>query len=318
MRVRSRSWPGVVALLALVAGACQTDTGADLTAAPPRTLEAVLDTTVPPETTTTVVAVPTTTAADKPAGLGVGDIAPEVVGLEKKLEALRYYVGTADATYDGDTRDAVLAFQKVTGMDRTGRATDDVVAAINAAKPGVEPIVPNGGLRRVEVDLERQVLFLYDANNLKTILNVSSGSNERFCSEGWCRYAVTPPGSFTVYEKRSGWETGPLGSLYNAQYFNGAIAIHGSRSVPAYPASHGCIRISMNAAEWFPDELIVGTPVYVSNADDPHPQPIGASTRTSTPTTVVADKPVPAPTTSTTTPNLLNQLLAPPTTARPS
>ena len=74
----------------------------------------------------------------------------------------------------------------------------------------------------MEVDLDRQVLFLYEGDRLDTILNVSTGSNERFCSQGWCRQAVTPVGAFTVYEKRSGWETAPLGRLYNSQYFNGS------------------------------------------------------------------------------------------------
>ena len=83
---------------------------------------------------------------------------------------------------------------------------------------------------------------------------MSSGSDERFCSEGYCRYAVTPRGAYSVYRVASGWETGPLGDLYNPLYFNGGIAFHGAYSVPGYPASHGCVRIPMNAAEWFPDD----------------------------------------------------------------
>ena len=62
----------------------------------------------------------------------------------------------------------------------------------------------------------------------------------------------------------SGWETGPLGDLYNPLYFNGGIAFHGAYSVPGYPASHGCVRIPMNAAEWFPTIVGNGWPVYVS------------------------------------------------------
>ena len=39
---------------------------------------------------------------------------------------------------------------------------------------------------------------------------------------------------------------GPL-RLWRPRYFNGGIAVHGSPSIPAYPASHGCARVS-NAA----------------------------------------------------------------------
>ena len=308
--------PAILLLLALAAPGCSGGTAAQLSDRPPL-LEEVFDElpTIPPpaaeETTTT------TAAAEEPLpGLGVGSTGPAVLTLEQKLESLRYYVGQVDEGYDGDTRDAVMAFQKVSGMDRTGRATDDVVAAITSTSEPPAPLVSRGGFKRVEIDLERQVLFLYEMNNLNLILNVSTGSNERFCSEGWCRRAVTPPGSFVVYEKRSGWERSPLGWLYNSQYFNGGIAIHGSRSVPGYPASHGCVRISMSAAEWFPERLSVGTPVYVVSAEEPNPTPIGLkATPVSTPTTIVPDT-VPVPATTTTVPNLLSSLLSPPTTAR--
>ena len=270
----------------------------------------------PAGTTTTVPAA--AEAAPLP-GLAVGAEGPVVQKLEQKLETLKYFVGSIDSKYDADTRDAVLAFQKVTGMERTGRATDDVVAAVEAASGVPEPLVGAGGFKRVEVDLDRQVLFLYEGNKLDTILGVSTGSNQRFCSEGWCRRAVTPTGAFVVYEKRTGWERSPLGWLYNSQYFNGGIAFHGSRSVPAHPASHGCVRLQMSAAEWFPDRISVGTPVYVVSADEPRPTPVGL-TPTTTATTVapVADTPATtAPATTTTVPNLLNQLLGPATTVKP-
>jgi lipoprotein-anchoring transpeptidase ErfK/SrfK len=43
----------------------------------------------------------------------------------------------------------------------------------------------------------------------------------------------------------------------------GGYAIHGALSVPAEPASHGCVRIPMTAAEWFPQHVAIGTPVHV-------------------------------------------------------
>ena len=35
-----------------------------------------------------------------------------------------------------------------------------------------------------------------------------------------------------------------MGALWRPRYFNGGIAIHGYTSVPGYPASHGCTRVS--------------------------------------------------------------------------
>ncbi|MDQ3897312.1 MAG: L,D-transpeptidase family protein, partial [Actinomycetota bacterium] len=273
--------------------------------------------TAPAATGTTAAGAPTPTAA--PAGLGPGARGAEVAALEQRLDALKYDVGKVDDAYDQNTAYAVTAFQKVHGMARTGRATDEVIAALPTAK-APDALVPNGGENRVEIDIPRQVLFLYKGNTLQKILTISSGSNQRFCSEGWCRKAVTPGGSYGFYRFGRGWETGPLGSLYNPVYFNGGIAVHGSRSVPAQPVSHGCVRIPMAAAEWFPDAVQMGMPVHVVGVEGEPPTPgVTSSTAptttaapvTSTPTTPTTA--APATTTPTTIPDLLGGLLKPPT-----
>ncbi len=227
-------------------------------------------TTTSTEPTTTTVAEVTTTGPEPPPppGLGPGDEGEAVMALERKLEALEYDPGEIDGSFDKVTGYAVMAFQKVKGMERTGRATDDVIAAVNATEGTPPALVTGGPPNRVEVDIDRQVLFLYEGGQISTILPVSTGSNTRFCSEGWCRKAVTPGGSFEVYRAGRGWEIGPLGGLYNPLYFNGGVAIHGAQSVPAGPASHGCVRIPMNAAEWFPSKVGVGTAVYVLGPGD--------------------------------------------------
>ena len=213
----------------------------------------------------TTVAVPTT-APPPPPGIGVGARGPEVQALEERLAALHYDVGAVDGRFDSVTASAVLAFQKVNKLPRSGRATDDVLAALQTATDP-PPLVPGGGAVRVEIDLPRQVLFLYRDGALLKILPVSSGSGSRYCVDGECARAVTPGGSFRVVSRIQGWHTSRLGRLYNPLFFNGGIAIHGSPSVPAYPASHGCVRISVAQAEWFPSLVPNGTPVYVAGGE---------------------------------------------------
>jgi lipoprotein-anchoring transpeptidase ErfK/SrfK len=75
--------------------------------------------------------------------------------------------------------------------------------------------------------------------------------------------AVTPAGSYRFTWRYSGWRTSDLGELYNPVYFHGGIAVHGAPSVPNYPASHGCVRIPMHIAEYFPSLVAKGDPVYV-------------------------------------------------------
>ena len=180
-----------------------------------------------------------------------GPVTPLTV--EQKLEALHYHVGPVDGVLDDVTNSAVMAFQKVSGMERTGELSDPVGAAILATTTDPAPLVPGGEAHRVEIDLNRQVLFLYEGGSLTWILPVSSGTSR----------TPTPPGNYRIYNQRSGWETSRYGRLYNSQYFVGGYAIHGSLSVPGHPASHGCVRIPMSAADILPGRLSIGTPVHV-------------------------------------------------------
>ncbi len=273
-------------------------------------------TTTSTEPTTTTVAEVTTTGPEPPPppGLGPGDEGEAVIALERKLEALKYDPGEVDGSFDKITGYAVMAFQKVKGMDRSGRATDDVIAAVNATEGTPPALVTGGPPHRVEVDIDRQVLFLYEGGQISKILPVSSGSNTRFCSEGWCRKAVTPGGSYEVYRAGRGWEIGPLGGLYNPLYFNGGVAIHGAQSVPAGPASHGCVRIPMNAAEWFPSKVGVGTAIYVLGPGDQINVPPPAPAPGEPPPTGNTDPTLPS-SAPPTTPSLIDLLL--PTTTVP-
>ncbi len=54
-----------------------------------------------------------------------------------------------------------------------------------------------------------------------------------------------------------------LGELYNPYYFLGGYAIHGSPSVPNYPASHGCIRVTNWDMDLLREHLEVGQTLYI-------------------------------------------------------
>jgi peptidoglycan hydrolase-like protein with peptidoglycan-binding domain len=310
---RDNRWLTVAVLAAVAAGAC-SGRGHTTTQArgKPRVAATTTTTAVPTTTTaapTTTTAVPTTKPPPKPLpGLGPGARGQVVLDLEKRLDAQRYDVGAVDGVFDGNTTNAVMAFQKVHGFGRTGRATDQVLlTAATSGPPG--PLVPGGGATRVEVDIPRQVLFLYQGDALFRILPVSTGNGSRFCVDGRCTRAVTPGGAFRVTRRVSGWDSGPLGRLHNPLYFNGGIAIHGATSVPAYPASHGCVRIPMSASPWMPSRVPNGTPVYVKggpNAPPPFSEPVPPTAPppppTAPPTTAPPTTTTPPTTTSTTSP----------------
>jgi lipoprotein-anchoring transpeptidase ErfK/SrfK len=51
----------------------------------------------------------------------------------------------------------------------------------------------------------------------------------------------TPLGTWHVYSRVAGWSW----VLWYPTYFLRGFAIHGYPDVPAYPASHGCVRVPM-------------------------------------------------------------------------
>jgi hypothetical protein len=197
----------------------------------------------------------------------------EVRRAERRLAEIGYWVGPVDGVLDPVSRQAVVAFQKVSGRKATGRLTRADLAALDRAVP---PLPRETGTAHVEVDLARQVLFLVDAQGrVGNILPVSTGTGKPFRSAGYSGVADTPCGHLEVFTKLSGWKKSPLGEMYNPLYVVGGIAIHGSLDVPPHPASHGCIRVPMFASHRLPAMVPLKTPVlvYGCKQDDLQPLP---------------------------------------------
>lgn len=186
---------------------------------------------------------------------------------KERLEVLGYWLKADVESF----RHALIAFQKIEGLKPTGKLTFDDLETLRRANPPApkETTTLEEGKIRVEVDLRRQVLFVIEGENKVTkILSVSSGNGKEFKSEGFARDAVTPPGRFNVYNKIKGWKKSALGMLYYPNYYLSGLAIHGSTFVPAYPDSHGCIRIPMYAAAEFYQIAEIGTEILVHGQPD--------------------------------------------------
>ena len=179
--------------------------------------------------------------------LSTGAHGTAVLALERRLAALRHIVrGGPNGYYAYDTYEAVLAFQKVHRMARTGRVSRDVWRVLGRAK------VPKARVAKgnhVEVSKTLQVLYEVRKGKVVRITHVSTGATGN-----------TPVGKFHVYGKVPGLNGS---GMYYSLFFTGAFAIHGYHSVPAYPASHGCVRTPMWFAPGFYDRWAVGTTVYI-------------------------------------------------------
>jgi len=196
-----------------------------------------------------------------PAAIDYGDSGPWVGRLQQELTDAGFRPGRIDGHYGPATRGAVYAFQKVHALDRDAifRAIDwDLLAEPVALDPvDSEP-------DRVEVDLGKQVLYLIVDNSVEAVLPVSSGSGASYRGRGGATFrATTPEGSYSFYRHVNGWRISYLGGLYDPFYFRGGYAIHGSSSVPPFPASHGCVRVEIQDMDWLSAHLRLGMPVHV-------------------------------------------------------
>jgi lipoprotein-anchoring transpeptidase ErfK/SrfK len=198
-------------------------------------------------------------AAPSGAVLAFGDRGAVVAELNEGLAAAGFHPD-GGARFGERTRHAVYALQKHYGLATTGKFTPFMWGLLD--RPIVLPDRPHHD--RVEVDLHKQVLYLVEGGEVVLILPVSSGSGEEYRgSNGRPQVATTPEGIFRFQRRVQGIRRAPLGVLYNPFYFKGGIAVHGYPHVPNYPASHGCIRVTMWDMDLLAERLEVGQAIYV-------------------------------------------------------
>jgi lipoprotein-anchoring transpeptidase ErfK/SrfK len=207
---------------------------------------------------------PTPTKPPAPKKLRVGAKGAAVVALQTRLTQLGYWNGKADGHFGGTTQQAVFALQKAAGIGRDGTVGPQTRKALDAGvRPKARSKTGTGYL--VEINLKKQLLMFVKNGAVIATLNTSTGSNMHYTYQGDTYLADTPTGHFKVGRQIDGMRHGPLGDLYRPKYFNGGIAVHGSPSIPPYPASHGCARLSNSAINWIwsTDKIPLKTKVWV-------------------------------------------------------
>jgi photosystem II stability/assembly factor-like uncharacterized protein/lipoprotein-anchoring transpeptidase ErfK/SrfK len=179
---------------------------------------------------------------------------PTTADVQRCLVALRYLpAGAVSGVNDYRTQQAVLAFQAWSGLARdgiAGRQTRLRLANASPPSPHLEPVVG----RYAEVFRSLGVALFVNSGSLVRVVHCSTGRPG----------LATPAGRFAVYMKSTNWYSTEYHSwMPFASFFTGGDAFHGYPDVPAYPASHGCIRLPMPEAPWVYSFLTYGTPVFV-------------------------------------------------------
>ena len=224
-----------------------------------------------PTSTPTATPTPSPTATDTPSIPDDPTTPPEddtpaapamaVVEVQEHLRAHGFLLGPADGESGQQTTAAVMAFQRVNGLAVDGVVGPKTTVALEAGS--AEPVLAGGGPNRIEVDLDRQLLHLVRGGQRVVTLQVSSGSGELYQNAAGTATALTPVGDFVIERRIEGERIAALGTMYDPMYFYRGFAIHGSPSVPPWPASHGCVRVTRADAAWLIANVPDGTPVHV-------------------------------------------------------
>ena len=296
-------------LVVIIAGISGSGSGSSASSAPPTIDVTAGDTTltVPVSTLPNVVVESTDQTLTKTTLAGPissGSYSDDVRQVQQRLKDLGFAPGPIDGIYGTGTQQAVWAYKKLVG----GLTYDQLAANINRSTVSNElwqlmqdPIViqprrPQGTGTHVEIYLPLQVLAVFTDDKPTLIAHISSGElDENGQPKQWCdttiydtdnegrpldppverqecAYAKTPGGMFTFRRQVLGTRTGPLGGMFNPVYFNYGLAVHGAKNVPKEPASHGCVRINMDIAEYFPSLVHIRDRVYVWGHDGKEPE----------------------------------------------
>lgn len=185
--------------------------------------------------------------------LGLGAKGQSVRLLQSELDVLHYAVPLT-GVFDEGTGQALIAYRKMTGLERTPYAGRQVFELI-ARRAGGFHVRYRGDGRHVEANLTKQVLAeIEPGGRVHKIYTTSSGKPS----------TPTVIGRFRVYEKTPGENSE---GMVDSNYFIRGYAIHGYAEVPTYAASHGCLRVPIPDAPAIYAWVREGTPVDVYNED---------------------------------------------------
>ena len=179
---------------------------------------------------------------------------PTIADVQRRLIALRYLPsGAVSGKNDYRTSQALMAFQAWSGLPRDGVAgvqTRTRLQRASSPRPRSESVSGH----YVEVYRSLGVALCVDSGTLVRVVHCSTGRPG----------LQTPAGTFSVYSKSlMAWSAEYSSWMPYASFFHAGDAMHGYPEVPAYPASHGCVRLSMPEASWVYAFATLGTPVFV-------------------------------------------------------
>jgi len=192
-----------------------------------------------------LIAIPKVALSSEPI-LRQGSTGEEVKKIQLVLKEENYYFDKIDGLFGPETRYAVIAFQKVNEIHVDGIVGPQTRSSIQDIKRPV-PLFREENIH-IEVNLEKQLLFVVEDEEIIGISHISSGAPGRETPKG--RFEIPRIEKIIRQTRNVPWRA----TLFYPIQIRGAYLIHGFNEfeggIPLYPASRGCIRTSISFSYW--------------------------------------------------------------------
>lgn len=178
---------------------------------------------------------------------------PDVISVQRRLIASKFYTGSWNGIYNTATAQAVVNFQRAAGI-----RADGIVGPVTWVVLGIGEVQWGGGSTHIVVDTLSNVLYLYQNNQLTNSFPVATGKPT----------TPTPLGDWVIVEKspNPGGAFGPRWMRLSIP--NGGYGIHGNDDPTSIgqSVSHGCVRMQNQDVPMVYAAAPIGTLVTITGA----------------------------------------------------
>lgn len=196
-----------------------------------------------------------------------------VLEVQRILSSLAIPAGPVDGVWGARTAQGLCTFRQVAGLpvSRGYVTSADLtrLRAYDAAYATVSSIPApnrNGASTYLLANKTCQTMLYARGGTYVRVFRISTGTREfetpvgnawlGSTRPGWSCSTLYPEGCYYYDQGMNALYTtknvlySKFGNMYNKRTIWGSIMLHGSASVPTYPASHGCVRVTITDSDW--------------------------------------------------------------------
>ncbi|HSH56042.1 MAG TPA: L,D-transpeptidase [Candidatus Limnocylindrales bacterium] len=228
--------------------------------------------------TTLVAATVACIIALVPTGSAAAATATQIKEAQTIANKFGMQVGAADGVFGPKTARGFCMFRYISGLTPSRAGLDTALLsklrAYNTRYSSLRAIPSPAGTYLVAHE-KCQMMVYATGGKYRAVTPISTGMS------GF----GTPNGTYALGGTLRGWSCSTLypescrtqsvgrfayisnyGNMYNKRHIVGGVKLHGSTSVPTYPASHGCIRVPVSFSDWMYDNVNANIPIKIVGA----------------------------------------------------